>query len=179
MLLVTGPTGSGKTSTLHALLREMKLESRCDITIEDPVEYRAEGVNQIAVSLAFVIDQRLVRTLCPDRKKATSPDATDARWLRRVGAGDLESGWEARGCEVCHDTGYTGRTGVFEVVPVDEEIYDVVLGGGDEHALRAKFRQLGVGSLLADGLDKLAHGIKSVSELRDLGGRDHVERATP
>ncbi len=166
MFLVTGPTGSGKTSTLHALLREMKLTDRCVLTIEDPVEYRAEGTNQIevdetkgisfaaglraalrldpdyilvgeirdaesartgleaastghtilttmhsrsaagavtmlrslglanqeiATSLAFVIAQRLVRTLCPECKREEAPAEVDVRWLRRLGAESLRA----------------------------------------------------------------------------------------
>ncbi len=254
MFLVTGPTGSGKTSTLHALLNEMALTNRSVITIEDPVEYRAEGVNQIevdetreltfatglravlrldpdyillgeirdaesaatgleaagtghpilttmhsrsaagaismlrnlgladheiATSLAFVIAQRLVRTLCPECKREVTPCEADARWLRRMGVADRDRVWEAKGCERCHGAGYLGRVGVFEVWPFDERSYDLVLKGGDEQAIRAHLRESGVRSLLQDGLEKAARGLTTISELRNLGAQSHLEQIEP
>lgn len=71
MFLVTGPTGSGKTTTLHAILREMTLAGNCVITIEDPVEYRADGVNQIEVDelkgITFASGLRASLRLDPDQ----------------------------------------------------------------------------------------------------------------
>ncbi len=244
MFLVTGPTGSGKTTTLHSLLRHMDLGNRCVLSIEDPVEYRADGVSQIevdpsrhltlasglrsalrldpdfillgeirdgesakialeaagtghvflttlhsrsaagavsmlrnldltnheiATSMSFIIAQRLVRTLCPDCKEKAPPNESDARWLSRMGVEKVETYWQAKGCEKCFNTGYIDRTGVFEVCPFDESVYDLVLSACDEAALRKQFRESGVRSLFQDGMDKVRDGITSVAEIRKLG----------
>lgn len=66
---------------------------------------------------------------------------------------------------------------MFEVGPFDEGAYDLLLNDGDEHALRTHFRKTGVSSLLKDGLDKVARGVTSVAELRNIGGQSHFERS--
>ena len=254
MFLVTGPTGSGKTTTLHALLRHMDIADHCVLSIEDPVEYRAEGVSQIQVdpsrgvtlasglgaalrldpdlillgeirdaesaktgleaagsghtifttihsrsaagavtmlrylgladheistSLTFIISQRLVRTLCPDCKEEAEPTESNARWLRKMGVEEMVPFWEAKGCEKCFGTGYRGRTGVFEVCPFDESVYDMVLAGRDEAALRDQFRESGARSLLEDGLEKAKNGITTVTEIRKLGTQNHHGHSSP
>jgi general secretion pathway protein E len=244
VFLITGPTGSGKTTTLHAILREMILAGSCVVTIEDPIEYRAAGANQIevdettdisfesglkaalrldpdhimlgeirdresakvalqaagtghailasmhgrnaaaattmlrnfdltdheiATSLAFVVSQRLVRVLCSECKREGSPDGDDKRLLHRMGIPVPERLWTAVGCERCQESGYLGRTGIFELWPFDEASYDLVIEGEDEHGIRDHLRKSGVRTLFQDGLDKAAKGITSMSELRRLG----------
>ncbi len=244
MFLVSGPTGNGKTTTLHAILRELMNAGSSVVTIEDPPEYRVEGANQIAVdenadltfanglrtalrldpdqillgeirdeesartalraagtghtilssmhggsaagvitalrsfgladgeiapSLAFVISQRLVRKLCPDCKSESTPDEKDSEWLRRFGAEPPASVWNAKGCDRCRGSGYQGRTGIFELWPVNEEAYARVLNGEDESGLKHLIRDSGVRSLLEDGLEKVSEGITSLSELRSIG----------
>jgi len=244
VFLVTGPTGSGKTTTLHALLREITLAGCCVVTIEDPIEYRAVGANQmevdeskditfesglkaalrldpdhimlgeirdeksakvalqaagaghailasmhghsassattmlrnfnltnheIATSLAFVISQRLVRIFCPECKREEAPGDDDKRLFHRLGVPVPDRLWTAAGCEHCQQSGYLGRTGIFESWPFDEASYDLVLKGEDEHGLREYLRKSGIRTLFEDGMDKAAQGLTSMSELRRLG----------
>ena len=244
MFLVCGPTGSGKTTTLHAILKELLNKGSSIVTIEEPAEYRVEGLNQIEVdqdvgltfpnglrtalrldpdqillgeirdeesaktsmraactghtifssmhgssaagvttalrsfgltdqeiapSLAFVISQRLVRKLCPHCKQEVTPDKRIKHWLRRHHVDVPDKTWIAGGCAQCHQSGYKGRTGIFELWPINEEAYAHILRGEDEHRIRNVLRKSGIRSLLQDGLEKASQGITSLSELRSVG----------
>jgi type II secretory ATPase GspE/PulE/Tfp pilus assembly ATPase PilB-like protein len=81
------------------------------------------------------------------------------------------------GCEHCAQTGYYGRTGVFEVLPVDERVYDFIAAGDDEHQLRQHLRAAGFRPLLRDGLEKAANGITDYSELTRIGAQSYIDRA--
>jgi type II secretory ATPase GspE/PulE/Tfp pilus assembly ATPase PilB-like protein len=251
MFLVTGPVGSGKTTTLYALLAELHLAERHIMTIEDPVEYQLEHINQmevnlkrgltferglhsilrldpdyillgeirdkasaltameaattgrvvfstmhsrnaagaitalrslgvpdyeIAASLAFIVGQRLVRKLCTHCRKREEPTEAERQWLESLGERVPEATWHPAGCEHCGQTGYYERTGLFEVLPVEERVYDLILAGEDEHALRQHLRAAGFRPLLRDGLDKAAAGITDLSELTRIGAQSYLDR---
>jgi general secretion pathway protein E len=241
MILVTGPTGSGKTTTLYGALQEIRTAERKIITIEDPVEYQIAGVNQIQVkpqigltfasglrsivrqdpdvilvgeirdretaeiaihsaltghlvlstlhtndaagavtrllemgveeyllpsSLIGVLAQRLVRAIC---EKCSAPreisQAFREEILRDTGfaaEGNLRIG---KGCDACGETGYRGRLGIFELLPVDEEIKDLVLARSDAGAIRARAVSRGMVLLREDGWDKTRRGITTIEEV--------------
>jgi general secretion pathway protein E len=241
MILVTGPTGSGKTTTLYGALQEIRTAARKIITIEDPVEYQISGVNQIQVkpqigltfasglrsivrqdpdvilvgeirdretaeiaihsaltghlvlstlhtndaagavtrllemgveeyllpsSLIGVLAQRLVRTIC---ERCSTPREISATFreeiLREAGfavEGDLRVG---EGCDACGGTGYRGRSGIFELLPVDEEIKDLILARADAGAIRERAVARGMTLLREDGWDKTRRGITTIEEV--------------
>ena len=241
MILVTGPTGSGKTTTLYGALQEIRSAERKIITIEDPVEYQIAGVNQIQVkpqigltfasglrsivrqdpdvilvgeirdretaeiaihsaltghlvlsplhtndaagavtrllemgveeyllpsSLIGVLAQRLVRTIC---EKCSEPreisQAFREEILRETGfvpEGDLRVG---KGCDACGGTGYRGRMGIFELLPVDEEIKDLILARSDAGAIRARAVSRGLVLLREDGWEKTRRGVTTIEEV--------------
>ncbi len=241
MILVTGPTGSGKTTTLYGALQEIRTAERKIITIEDPVEYQIAGVNQIQVkpqigltfasglrsivrqdpdvilvgeirdretaeiaihsaltghlvlstlhtndaagavtrllemgveeyllpsSLIGVLAQRLVRAIC---EKCSAPreisQAFREEILRETGfvaEGDLRVG---KGCDACGGTGYRGRVAIFELLPVDEEIKDLILARADAGAIRARAVDRGMVLLREDGWDKARRGITTIEEV--------------
>ena len=241
ILLVTGPTGSGKTTTLYAALSKLDSASQKIITVEDPVEYQLEGINQIQVhtqiNLTFanalrsilrqdpdiimigemrdgetaqiavqssltghlvlstlhtntaasavirmqdmgverylitstvngVLAQRLVRRLCPHCKTPVVPAPEllkDSGLGRFLAAG--QPMYEARGCERCRGTGYQGRTGIHELLVVDEAMRSAILQGKDASALHTLAMHSGMHSLYEDGLRKVATGMTSLDEL--------------
>jgi general secretion pathway protein E len=244
MFVVTGPTGTGKTTTLYALLHELKLLDRSLITIEDPVEYQIDGINQIqidesqgltfargiktmlhldpdyllvgemrdavsaraaanaaatgralmttlhsadavgtvtslrnygiedheiATNLAIVVAQRLVRTLCPECRTREKPTDDETRWLRANALDVPKETWHANGCSACRNTGFRGRTGLFEVWRLDEEDRDLILDGADALTIRDRLAGQGHSFLIADGLAKVEQGITTLSELRSGG----------
>ncbi|MDR0479681.1 MAG: type II secretion system ATPase GspE [Burkholderiaceae bacterium] len=241
ILLVTGPTGSGKTTTLYAALAKLDSTSQKIITVEDPVEYQLEGINQIQVhaqiNLTFanalrsilrqdpdiimigemrdgetaqiavqssltghlvlstlhtntaasavvrmqdmgierylitstvngVLAQRLVRQLCPHCKAPVTPapELLQSSGLAKfMPPGQLI--YEARGCAQCRDTGYQGRTGIHELLVVDEAMRRAILQGGDASALQQLAVQSGMLTLYEDGLRKVAAGVTSLDEV--------------
>jgi general secretion pathway protein E len=241
ILLVTGPTGSGKTTTLYAALSKLDAASQKIITVEDPVEYQLEGINQIQVhtqigltfanalrsilrqdpdiimigemrdgetaqiavqsaltghlvlstlhtntatgavirmldmgvepylitsSVNGVLSQRLVRTLCDHCKE---PESVSAELLESSNLGRfLKPGsktYRARGCPHCRDTGYQGRTGIHELLILDDQMRRAVLQGKDESDLHALAVRTGMLSLYEDGLRKVASGVTCLEEL--------------
>ena len=252
MFVVAGPVGSGKTTTLYAMLAELELAERHIVTIEDPVEYHLDSVNQfeinrgsgmdfdstlravfrhdpdfllfgeirdhetaraameaagsgrvvlttmhsrstastvttlrslgigdheIAASLAFVVAQRLVRRLCPKCRKAGAPTETERRWLKDVDRPVPEQAWHPQGCDECDGTGYRERTGLFEVVPIQQKIYDQILDGADEQTLRRGLREFQAGTMIDAGLAKAVEGITTIRELTRLGMQGHGRNA--
>jgi general secretion pathway protein E len=239
IVLVTGPTGSGKTTTLYAALSRLPRGSVNMMTVEDPIEYALDGVAQtqvnprieldfaralrailrqdpdvimigeirdletaqiavqasltghlvlatlhtndaasavtrladmgvepylLASSLLGVLAQRLVRTLCPECKSASEPSAGERKILDDIGVAP-GSVHDAPGCAACNRTGFRGRTGVYELLLVDDAIRRGIHDGADEMALRAAATNAGMTSLRRDGARYVANGATSLAEL--------------
>jgi general secretion pathway protein E len=241
ILLVTGPTGSGKTTTLYAALAKIDASAQKIITVEDPVEYQLEGINQIQVhaqiNLTFanalrsilrqdpdiimigemrdgetaqiavqsaltghlvlstlhtntaagavirmqdmgvepylitsavngVLAQRLVRTLCGHCKEAyePGPEVRETTGLSRFCAPTLPI-YRAVGCEHCRQSGYRGRTGIHELLVLDEPMRRVIIDGRDAGTLNTIAAQSGMLSLYEDGLRKVTAGHTTLDEL--------------
>src|SRR2546425_622347 len=227
MILVTGPTGSGKTTTLYASLSKLNTRQRKIITVEDPIEYEPRGITQIQVNpkvnvtfanalrsmlrhdpdimmvgeirdletaevavqaaltghLVFstlhtndaaggvsrlmhmgippylitsaataFIAQRLVRLICTQCRHEVS-DPAMARVL--VGGGPISS-YRGKGCEACRFTGYQGRTGIYEILTVNDRIRELILDKASSDILKREAVRLGMKSLYPDGLEKKA-----------------------
>ncbi|MBS1145060.1 MAG: type secretion system protein [Proteobacteria bacterium] len=240
MVLVTGPTGSGKTTTLYAALSEINHGDDKIITIEDPVEYQLSGVLQIPVNekkgltfarglrsilrhdpdkimvgeirdaetaqiavqaaltghLVFttvhannvfdvigrflhmevdpynlvsalngVIAQRLIRTLCPAcaQPATPTPDELGAADIGIVSAGE----WQFRravGCGSCRGTGYRGRKAIAEMLVLNDEIRELIIGRAPIRQLKEAARRSGTRSLRESALDLVRNGITSLEE---------------
>lgn len=241
ILLVTGPTGSGKTTTLYAALSKIDSDAHKIITVEEPVEYQLEGINQIQVhqqiGLSFaralrsilrqdpdiimigemrdtetaqiavqsaltghlvlstlhtntaagaiirlqdmgvepylitssvngVLSQRLVRRLCPHCKEAYVPDPQVVKeaGMDRLGLSASKL-WRAVGCPQCRQTGYSGRTGIHELLVMDDAMRRGILDGLDSASLHAKATAAGMHTLYEDGLRKVVDGVTTLDEL--------------
>jgi type II secretion system protein E len=239
ILLATGPTGSGKTTTLYAALALRHRTAEKIITVEDPVEYHLEGVTQVpvnvkagmtfagalrsilrqdpdvlmigemrdgetagiavqaaltghlvfstlhtndapsamtrlvdlkvepyltAATLEGVLAQRLVRKICPDCRERYKPDPGAVALLAQqpVGHVTLERG---RGCAACRHTGYRGRTGLFELLLVTDEIKQALLKSPNAGALRDIAQAQGMTTLRQDGWRKVQAGLTTVEEV--------------
>ncbi len=238
MMLVTGPTGSGKTTTLYAALTRLNDRKRNVMTVEDPIEYELPGVAQTQVnprtdmtfarglrailrqdpdvimvgeirdhetaevavrsamtghfvlstlhtnsavgSVTRLIDmgveryllapmvvglaaQRLVRKLCESCRTPGQASAAEAAML----GGKLKAGetiWRATGCDACHNEGYRGRAGLYEVVPVDEAFQKLIHDGASEAELEVAARRNSP-ALLDDGVAKVRAGVTTVEEV--------------
>ncbi|KKW05794.1 MAG: General secretion pathway protein E [candidate division CPR1 bacterium GW2011_GWC1_49_13] len=204
MIIASGPTGSGKTTTMYAVLKILNKRDINITTIEDPVEYDMEGVNQIQVnqktgltfalglrsivlirlldmgvepflvasSVNVVVAQRLVRVLCPQCKKekqlATAelyknfpPDFVK----KHLGSGAKVKVFEAQGCSVCQNTGYTDRIGIHEVMLIDDEIRQAVIDRKAADTIEEMSIKKGMISMLEDGFIKVGKGITTIEEL--------------
>lgn len=253
MILCTGPTGSGKTSTLYSALRHLNQESDNVVTVEDPIEYQLEGINQVQVnpragvtfatalrsilrqdpdvvligeirdletaeiavqsaqtghlvlstlhtndalssisrlvlmgiapymlasSLLCVIAQRLVRRLCPHCRQSGPVPESVLSLLKAAGVPRVPSAsFFAQGCPDCHQVGYRGRMGIFEVILVSDPLREMLLRGASEAECERLVRSQEMGSLLDDGWTKCEQGLTSWEELlrvvtiRRSGGR--------
>jgi type IV pilus assembly protein PilB len=241
-ILVTGPTGSGKSTTLYATLNILNSIDRNIITVEDPVEYRLPGVNQIQVNpkagLTFasalrsilradpdivligeirdketamiaveaaltghlvlstlhtndapsaitrliemdvetflvasaidcVVAQRLARKLCERCKEAYRPDPAE---LLEAGypewqVPEISQLFRPVGCQSCAKTGYRGRIGLYEVMPMSEEIERLTVERASSDEIKAVAIQQGMQTLKQDGLEKVRMGITSIEEV--------------
>lgn len=234
LLLVTGPTGSGKTTTLYSAIELIKSVHRNIVTIEDPVEYQLELINQlqvdssrslnfpralrailrqdpdvimvgeirdaetaqvavqaaltghlvlstlhtndsagavtrlrdmgvdsykIAAALVGVIAQRLVRTVCPKCCMSYYPSGELLDVIHYEG-NKRRSFVRGEGCRECFDTGFQGRTGIYEVLSVNQELRELLLAEANLEAIRKWFREHGGRTLLDEGI-LLAEGEKT------------------
>ncbi len=245
MFLVVGAIGSGKTTTLYALLNELRDRPKNIVTIEDPVEFPVAGLTQIQVSreaeldfadalksvarldpdyimvgelrdkvsaglaleaasfgkvlmgtlhsrdaagaittlrnyglknfeiaaaLEMVVAQRLVRTLCPHCRKKRPVAEADRMWAGKLGWEIPDELWYPQGCGHCKDIGFAGRTGVFEVWPLESESRTLLLEGKDEFALREAIAESGVRPLRHAAREMVLSGETSLEEVRVMGG---------
>jgi general secretion pathway protein E len=239
LLLITGPTGSGKTTTLYSLLDRVKSPQTNVLTVEDPVEYRMNGVGQIQVNerigltfasglrsilrqdpdvvmvgeirdvetaniavnaaltghlvlstlhtndapsaatrlldlkvpafllsscLLGVLAQRLVRRLCPQCCTPFQPSLAEWAKLGLERAPIAADCRQPKGCKACFDTGFRGRFGIHEWLPVTMEISRMIAQEADARRLREQARQVGMGSLLEDAARKVCLGWTSLDE---------------
>lgn len=241
IILVTGPTGSGKTTTLYAALSDLNDGSRNILTAEDPIEYQLEGIGQtqvntkvdmtfaralkamlrqdpdvvmvgeirdletaeiavqasltghlvlstlhtntaigavtrlqdmgiepflLASSLIGVIAQRLVRTLCPHCHTWYEADGTEAEMFKFIHTqtDTVLKLPQPQGCEQCSHTGFSGRTAIYEIVPVDDQMRRLIHSNTAEYELENYARQH-AGSIRDDGLRKVLAGKTTVEEV--------------
>jgi len=239
IILVTGPTGSGKTTTLYAALSKINNADLKIITIEDPVEYQLRGINQIQVntksgltfasglrsilrhdpdvvligeirdretaeiavqasltghlvfstlhtndapgaatrlvdmgvepylvasSLELVAAQRLVRLICP-KCKAELPQADTDKLRAEFGEKIPKTLYRGTGCRNCQGTGYRGRQGVFEMMPVNDEIRALILERASSREIRRAATREGMSSLRNDGWRLVGEGRTTAEEV--------------
>ncbi len=238
IILVTGPTGSGKTTTLYAGLSSINQSSRNIMTIEDPIEYMLPGVGQTQVntkvdmtfarglrailrqdpdvvmvgeirdletaeiavqasltghmvlstlhtntaigavtrlqdmgvepfllssSLLAVMAQRLVRLLCSDCKEAHEPSASERALLGLADDADVTI-YRGKGCAKCNGTGYRGRTGIYELIEIDDVLRTAIHDGVGEQEMLALARERAAG-IDADGRERILAGQTSIEEV--------------
>ncbi|HKJ70686.1 MAG TPA: type II secretion system ATPase GspE, partial [Gammaproteobacteria bacterium] len=239
IILVTGPTGSGKTTTLYSSLSEINSPDKNILTIEDPVEYQLEGISQMQVnskinlnfatglrsylrhdpdvimvgeirdletaeisvqasltghrvfstlhtndavgsitrlvdmgvepylvssSLLGAMAQRLVRKLCPHCREPREADEAEHELLG-MPPGEPATLYHPAGCDACGQTGYRGRTGIFELMTVTEEVRSLIHDGAGEQELRKTARRQGMRTLREDGIAKVLAGKTSLEEV--------------
>jgi type IV pilus assembly protein PilB len=242
MILVTGPTGSGKTTTLYSALSFINTPEKNIVTIEDPIEYLMDGVNQIQTKhhigltfasglravlrqdpdiimigeirdletlenavkasltghlvlstihtndaasvvtrlmhmglepylipscLSLVIAQRLVRKICPDcKEKVDVPQETLNELRRRAGAGAAEiKFYKGKGCNKCGNTGYRGRSGLYEFLPVSKKIKQMIVAGVSEADIKKAAQDEGMKDIFQVGIEKINEGVTSLEEV--------------
>ncbi|OHE18094.1 MAG: type II secretion system protein GspE [Syntrophobacterales bacterium GWC2_56_13] len=241
IVLVTGPTGSGKTTTLYAALTSINHPEVNIITIEDPIEYQIDGIGQIQVnpkieltfahglrsivrqdpdiilvgeirdretaeiaiqssltghlvfstlhtndaasavtrlidmgiepflvtsSVIAIIAQRLVRVLCPKCKEASTPDDESLANLG-VDKKQLENHvlYRKQGCAACMNTGYRGRTAIFEILILDDPLKRLILKTSDSNQIQDEAMRRGMTNLLQDGAQKVLAGVTTIEEV--------------
>jgi type IV pilus assembly protein PilB len=248
MILVTGPTGSGKSSTLYTALGWVKSSTKNIITVEDPIEYQLEGVNQVQINpkagvtfaaglrsilrqdpnvimvgeirdqetagialeaaqtghlllstlhtndapatisrlldlgiepflissaVIGILAQRLVRKPCP---ACTIPHAPTPELIEKAGGLSQmppDGKWvTGKGCDACRQSGFKGRLGIHELLPVNDEIRDLISRRAPEHEIRKAARGAGMRTLLEDGISKAAQGLTSLEEVLRLATSD-------
>jgi len=239
ILLVTGPTGSGKTTTLYGALDKINSPDRKIITVEDPVEYQLKGVNQIPVKpkigLSFatglrhivrqdpdvilvgeirdletaeisiqaaltghfvfstlhtndapsaitrlqdmgvepyllasvlegVLAQRLVRRICAVCRVPDTPSAADIEALG-IDADPHTKLFRGRGCDECRGTGYRGRTGIYELFPITEDVRSLVLRRAPSREIRRLAVDAGMVTLRQDGWARAVDGVTTIEDV--------------
>jgi len=258
IILVTGPTGSGKTTTLYACLHEINSPGRKIITLEDPVEYEMEGITQIQVNSKFNFDfaaglrsvlrhdpdiimvgeirdvetaeiairtaltghlvfstlhtndaasgitrllemglepflvsssieafvaQRLVRLICPKCKEEVKAPLLEIRQeiAQSVGITDPQSIriCRGRGCEYCHQTGFYGRTAIYELLLISEQIRKAILDHKNAEDIKRIAVRLGMRTLRRDGWKKVAEGMTTPEEVLNVTIPDELDGQDP
>jgi len=245
IILVTGPTGSGKTTTLYAALNRINSPDKNIITIEDPVEYQLPGIGQIQVnnkigltfakglrsivrqdpdvilvgeirdtetaeisihaaltghlvfstlhtndaagaitrlidmgiepflvssSVNAILAQRLVRVICPKCKEPYKPNLRTLKELGVEGEDEEVILYRGRGCEACLNTGYRGRTGIFEFLVVDDTLRGLILQTSDAATIKRAAMKSGMRTLREDGIRKVRMGITTIEEVLRVTG---------
>lgn len=239
IILVTGPTGSGKSTTLYATLNQLNSLEKNILTVEDPVEYQLPGLTQSAVNIRAgmtfpavlrtmlrqdpdivlvgetrdtetaiisveaaltghlvlsslhtndapgaiarltemgiepfliasavigVLAQRLVRSICPRCKEPYTPSMEAFRRLNLPLNTDEVTFYRGAGCQNCRGTGYKGRTGVFELMSIDNDVRELILQRAPTHVVRQAALDGGMISLKQDAMQKIVEGITTMEE---------------
>ncbi|HTS81353.1 MAG TPA: type II secretion system ATPase GspE [Myxococcaceae bacterium] len=251
IILVTGPTGSGKTTTLYAALSRINTPDLNILTVEDPVEYQLQGIGQMAInpkigltfaaglrsflrqdpdvimvgeirdretaeiaiqasltghlvfstvhtndaasaitrlvdmgvepflvasSLTAVMAQRLVRRVCTECREAYQPTAEELKEVGLTPEDVVRAGnptiYRAKGCETCGRNGYRGRTGIYEMLLVDDEIRQLALKNVDSSTIKRTGVQRGMRTLLDDGARKVLAGETTLAEVLSVTQED-------
>jgi general secretion pathway protein E len=248
IVLVCGPTGSGKTTTLYSALSEINSPDKNILTIEDPIEYELQGIGQTQVnpkieltfasvlrahlrqdpdiilvgetrdketadnaiqasltghlvfstihtndsagaftrlidmgvepflvssSLVAILAQRLVRQLCEQCKVPHSPTATE---LADIGLRSLPGPvFKATGCAECNQKGYSGRSGIYELLVVEDNVRALVVEGRPTGIIRKAAIANGLKTLRDDGIRKALEGVTSLEEVRRVTQEDAAE----
>lgn len=242
IILVTGPTGSGKTTTLYACLEKIKREERKIITVEDPIEYQIKGITQLQVhskiGLTFatalrsmlrhdpdimlvgeirdletaeiavrsaltghlifstlhtndacgaitrlsdmgiepylisspircVIAQRLVRKICPNCKERVHLSEKELKRMEEssIAATERRDFYKGKGCEQCHFTGYKGRTAIYEIFILNDEIKEMVAKEVPTSLIKEKAISQGMKTLQDSGWEKVEDGVTTAEEV--------------
>ena len=250
IFLVTGPTGSGKTTSLYAFLNTINTPTRKIITVEDPVEYQLAGINQVqvdktidmtfaaalrsmlrqapniimvgeirdfecasiainaaltghlvfstlhtndapgaiprlvdmgikpflvATAVRAVMAQRLLRRVCPNCKKVHKPTSQEIDMLQLTDEylANHEF-YEGAGCEMCHNTGYKGRIGIYEIFIVTEDLAKLIFANQPAAVIREAARKMGMRSLRDDAIRKAEAGISTLKEVITVTLMDEV-----
>ena len=240
MILVGGPTGSGKTTTLYAALNQFNQNEHNILTIEDPIEYRFADINQIQVNtkagityatglrailrhdpdiiligeirdretaeiavqaaltghlvlasihandavgmlyrlndlgvepylivstLIGLISQRMIRRVCTNCRIESTPSLQEQIAFRDEMKEELTTQYGGRGCKLCSQTGYQGRTGVFELLNINERIRNLIYKGANSDEIRREALTQGISTMKHDGMTKVKHGVSNVMEV--------------
>jgi type IV pilus assembly protein PilB len=180
MILTTGPTGSGKTTSLYSILKILNKRDINIMTIEDPVEYDMDGINQIQVNkktdLTFAAGLRsivrLVRKICQScrisqtiDKKSISNTIPQNSIDRLFGEKETRDLYFGKGCKVCHETGYKDRVGIFEVMVIDEEIKEGIMNQKNSDEIKQIAVKNGMTTMTDDGIEKVKEGITTLEEI--------------
>lgn len=240
VIFVTGPTGSGKSTTLYACLNRINSTAKNVMTIEDPIEYQLDGISQMQVaakkgvtfvtalrhvlrqdpdvimvgevrdqetarmaiqssltghlvfstlhtndsagsvsrlldlgvepylassSLIAILAQRLVRKICPDCREPYEPKAHELRELGFGPVTEIEGFFIGAGCDKCFQTGYRGRTGVYELMLIDEQIRELIYKRESAGTIKKAAIESGLQTLRMDGARKVIDGITTISEI--------------
>jgi len=256
IILLTGPTGSGKSTTLISCLAKMATESVNVMTVEDPVEYQLDRINQVHVnnkvgltfatalrhfmrqdpdiimvgeirdyetadlavnaaltghlvfstlhtndaagavprmnnlgippflinaSIIGVMAQRLLRRLCQHCKQSYTPSEEELELIRgafnREEHGEKLLMYRGRGCKFCNHLGYSGRTGIFEIMPMSNEMRALVMRSTAIHEVKRLARHQGMKTLWESGVKKVLRGATSLEELLRVARPDYEEEA--
>jgi general secretion pathway protein E len=251
IILVTGPTGSGKTTTLYAALSRINTPDLNILTVEDPVEYQIRGISQMAInpkigltfaaglrsflrqdpdvimvgeirdretaeiaiqasltghlvfstvhtndaasaitrlvdmgvepflvasSLMAMMAQRLVRRVCQHCREAYHPTAEELKEVGLTPEDVARAGnptiYRAKGCEACGGSGYRGRTGIYELLMVDDDIRQLTLKNVDSSSIKRSGVQKGMRTLLDDGARKVLAGETTLAEVLSVTQED-------
>ncbi|MBP7143084.1 MAG: type II/IV secretion system protein [Opitutaceae bacterium] len=241
LILVTGPTGSGKSTTLYSVLNSLNAPGRKIVTVEDPVECRIEGINQVAVhreigmsfacamrallrqapdilmvgevrdretadlavnaamtghlvlstlhtndacgaitrlsdlgvkpfmiatALRGVLAQRLVRKICHHCRVPVEFSQQERDAIARLGGADgLVHAYKGRRCEACEGSGFSGRTGLFELLTIGPQLQRAIHEGAPPRHLKSLWRSEGGRSLKEDGFEKVSAGLTTIGEV--------------
>ncbi len=240
LIIISGPTGSGKSTTLYAALNEIKSAEDNIVTVEDPVEYQMDGITQVAVnekidltfasalrsilrqdpdkvligeirdketadiamkvaltghlvfttlhandapstitrlvdigvapflagsSVVLVMAQRLIRKVCPECKTEYDPTDLEFSLLGIDKSQHTHPFYHGTGCSHCQHTGYYGRTGIFELMPVHSDLRKIIMENGDQEEIRVAAIKHGMKTMRQAALEKLFAGDTSVHEV--------------